>query len=331
MLDPKLTDEPARLAALARYQAIDTPAEPAFDRITQLVRSILGVPMSVVSLIDADRQWFKSRSGIDGTETPRDLAFCDYTIRDRVAMIVPDAACDTRFQAHPMVIGDPNIRSYAGVPLSTPDGYNVGSLCAIDTIPRQFDPGQIAILENLGALVVEQLELRRIAERDHLSGALTRRAFIAEMDKLISLFERYERPASLLLFDIDHFKRVNDTHGHPAGDKVIREVAALCTRIKRPNDLLGRLGGEEFALLLPETAAGEGTAAAQRFCEAIAALEIDHVPPLRVTVSFGVAAIGADRLASDAWLAAADAALYDAKRSGRNRVMVAKTDIHYAS
>lgn len=331
MLDPKLTDETARMAALIRYQAIDTPAEPAFDRITQLVRSILGVPMSAVSLIDADRQWFKSRTGIDVSETPRDIAFCNHTIRDRSPMIVADACSDLRFSRNPLVTGDPNIRSYAGVPLSTPDGYNVGSLCAIDTIPRQFDPGQIAILENLGALVVEQLELRRIAERDHLSGALTRRAFIAEMDKLISLFERYERPASLLLFDIDHFKRVNDTHGHPAGDKVIREVAALCARIKRPNDLLGRLGGEEFALLLPETAAGEGTAAAQRFCEAIAALEIDHAPPLRVTVSFGVAAISADRLSSDAWLAAADAALYDAKRSGRNRVMVAKTDIHYAS
>lgn len=324
MLDDKLTDETARLAALVRYDVLDTPAEPAFDRITQLVRSILGVPISVVSLIDADRQWFKSIDGLDAIETSRDVAFCNHTIRQRAPLVVPDATTDMRFCANPLVLEDPHIRSYAGIPLETPDGYNVGSLCAIDTVPRDFQPAQIDILKSLAALAVEQLELRRIAERDYLSGALTRRAFIAEMDKLTALHLRRDRPASLLLLDIDHFKQINDHHGHPAGDKVIRALADLCTQVKRPSDSLGRLGGEEFGILLPETGEEDAAKAAQRFCDAIRALEIGHGPALRMTASFGVASIGPDRLTSDSWLAAADAALYEAKHSGRDQVVVAR-------
>ncbi|WP_313809245.1 sensor domain-containing diguanylate cyclase [Sphingobium sp.] len=331
MLDPKLMDEPARMAALERYEVLDTPGEASFDRITDLVRSILDVPISAVSLVDADRQWFKSIAGLDARQTARDIAFCAHTISQRGPMVVTDAREDARFRDNPLVTGDPNIRSYAGIPLETPDGYNIGSLCAIDTVPRQFNPGQIAILQSLAALVVEQLELRRIAERDHLTGALTRRAFLGEMNRAIALFERHQRPASLLLFDIDHFKRINDSHGHPVGDQVIHGIARLCTGLRRPSDSLGRLGGEEFGILLPETCREDAARAAQRFCEAIAATEISGAPPLRATASFGVAELRADWPTSESWLAVADMALYEAKRSGRNRIAVARHDASHAA
>ena len=120
MLDPKLMDEPARLAALNRYEVLDTPREPSFDRITDLVRSILGVPISAVSLVDTDRQWFKSLAGLDATQTSRDVAFCAHTIRQRAPLIIADAQEDERFRDNPLVTGDPNIRSYAGIPLETP-------------------------------------------------------------------------------------------------------------------------------------------------------------------------------------------------------------------
>jgi diguanylate cyclase (GGDEF)-like protein len=321
-----LTDEVARQAALGRYEVLDSPAEPAFDKITQLVRAILDVPISAVSLIDADRQWFKSIVGLDAKETPRDIAFCDHTIRQNLPMVVADAAQDARFNANPLVTADPHIRSYAGIPLTTPDGYNIGSLCAIDTVPREFDAKQIEVLNTLAALVVEQLELRRIAERDHLSGAQTRRAFIAGMDKCIALFHRRQRPASLLLLDIDHFKAINDTHGHPVGDQVIRGLVTLCASLMRPSDTLGRLGGEEFGILLPETNEADAARAAQRFCDAIAANPIAEDIDLRITASFGVAALRAGRARSEAWLAAADEALYRAKRAGRNRVAIAGED-----
>ena len=331
MLDPKLMDEPARLAALNRYEVLDTPREPSFDRITDLVRSILGVPISAVSLVDTDRQWFKSLAGLDETQTSRDVAFCAHTIRQRAPLIIADAQEDERFRDNPLVTGDPNIRSYAGIPLETPDGYNIGSLCAIDTVPREFDPAQIAILRNLAALVVEQLELRRIAERDHLTGALSRRAFLGEMNRAIALFERHQRPASLLLFDIDHFKHINDSYGHPAGDQVIRGIAQLCTGLQRPSDSLGRLGGEEFGILLPETPIEDAARAAQRFCDAIAAAEIAGTPPLRATASFGVAELRGDWPIGESWLAVADMALYEAKRSGRNRVAVARHGSSHAT
>ncbi len=323
MFDPKLADEPARIAALRRYDVLDTPAEASFDKITNLVRAVLGVPMSAVSLIDTDRQWLKSHPGIDGSETGRDVAFCDYTIRGREPMVVTDASSDARFRDNPLVTGDPNIASYAGVPLETPDGYNIGSLCAIDTCPRQFDVAQIEILKGLAALVVEQLELRRIAERDHLTGALSRRALVAELDKAIALNARHGRPAALILVDIDHFKSINDSHGHPVGDLTIRAVADCFARMKRPSDAFGRIGGEEFALLLPETGEGEAMMAGERYRAALSEIRIDNDPPFGITASLGVAALSAERASSEAWLAHADTALYDAKRSGRNRVCLA--------
>ncbi|MDO7836568.1 sensor domain-containing diguanylate cyclase [Sphingobium sp. HBC34] len=319
----RATDEAGRIAALRRYDILDTPAEGAFDKITDLVRTLMGVPISAVSLIDGERQWFKSLAGLDTTETPRSIAFCDHAIRQDSPLVIPDAQADARFRDNPLVTGDPGIRSYAGVPLRTPDGYNVGSLCAIDTHARDFSPEQIAILQGLAPIVVEQMELRLLAERDGLSGALTRRAFVAAIDKQIALFARHQRPAALVLLDIDHFKRVNDGYGHPAGDRVIEAVAALCRALSRPSDSIGRLGGEEFGLLLPETSEADALAAARRFCDAVAALDIPHDPPLRVTASFGVAAIDPGRMSSQTWLADADAALYEAKRGGRNRVMLA--------
>ncbi|MEA3391327.1 sensor domain-containing diguanylate cyclase [Sphingobium sp. CCH11-B1] len=319
----KLTDEAGRIAALRRYDILDTPADSAFDRITDLVRTLVKVPISTVSLIDSNRQWLKSHPGLAVTETPRSVAFCDHAIRQHHPLVITDAQADPRFCNNPLVTGDPGIRSYAGVPLRTSDGYNVGSLCAIDTRVRDFAPDQLAALHGLAPIVVEQMELRLLAERDALSGALTRRAFVAAVDRQIALYLRHDRPAALLLLDIDHFKAVNDTHGHPAGDMVIEAVADLCRTLSRPSDAFGRLGGEEFGLLLPETGETEAVLAAQRFCDAIAALTIPHDPPLRVTASFGVAAIDPHRVTSGSWIGAADAALYAAKRGGRNRAMLA--------
>lgn len=322
----KLEDEPARIAALHRYDVLDTPAEAPFDKITNLVCAVLGVPISAVSLIDTNRQWFKSHPGLDVSETDRRIAFCDHTIRTHEPMIVRDARLDERFSGNPLVTGNPNIGSYVGVPLQTPDGYNIGSLCAIDTRPRDFDVTQIDVLKRLAALVVDQMELRRIAERDHLSGALTRRAFVAEMEKTIALHIRHGRPAALILIDIDHFKAVNDSHGHPAGDKAIRALADRMEAMKRPSDAFGRIGGEEFALLLPETTEDDASQAAERYRAAIAELVIDHDPAFGMTASFGVAGL----LDGDAelWFSRADMALYVAKRSGRNRVCIAQTGVH---
>ncbi|MGJ0237275.1 GGDEF domain-containing protein [Novosphingobium fluoreni] len=322
---PDLTDEPARLAALQRLAVMDTAPEEPFENVVALVRTVLSVPIAAVSLLDADRQWFKARSGIDASQTPRDLSFCTHAIAQRDPLVVPDATKDLRFADNPFVIGDPSIRSYAGVPLRTPDGYNIGSLCAIDTQARDFSPAEIAILDKFARIVVDELELRRIAGRDQLTGVLTRRGFIQSAEHEIERFRRYDRPASLAMLDIDRFKSINDTYGHPSGDVVLRQVAMVLDTVKRPNDVLGRLGGEEFAMLMPETDQDAALAASDRFREAIASARIESLcgAQLDVTASFGVASLGPATVDAEAWLASADAPLYAAKRGGRNRCMAA--------
>lgn len=167
------TDEPARLAALTRYRILDTAPEQRFDDLTLLASQICDTPISLITLIDSDRQWFKSRVGVDVHETARGVAFCAHAIKEPGIMQVPDATDDARFRDNPFVTGAPNIRFYAGAPLVTPDGHALGTLCVIDVKPRHLSPGQLRALDALRRQVETQLELRR--NLDELAAALGER------------------------------------------------------------------------------------------------------------------------------------------------------------
>ncbi|MBW4680991.1 MAG: PAS domain-containing protein [Microcoleus vaginatus WJT46-NPBG5] len=157
----KPSDEEERLKALNEYNILDTPAEEAFDDLTRLAASICGTPIALVSLTATNRQWFKSKVGIDSPEVPREDAFCAHAILnpDQV-MIVPDASEDDRFAGNPLVTSAPDIRFYAGNPLITPDGFPIGTLCVLDRIPRNLTPEQLDALQVLGRQVIAQMELR---------------------------------------------------------------------------------------------------------------------------------------------------------------------------
>ena len=164
MIAPSPT-EVERLAQLQRYEILDTGQEDVFDDFTILAAQICGTPISLISLLDAERQWFKSKVGLTETHTPRELAFCDHAIRTPEVMEVPDATLDPRFFANPLVTGAPDIRFYAGSPLVAPDGSRIGTLCVIDRVPRRLSDAQRAALARLGRQIIVQLELR-LARRD---------------------------------------------------------------------------------------------------------------------------------------------------------------------
>ncbi|AJC23594.1 hypothetical protein RO07_23350 [Pandoraea pulmonicola] len=321
-------DEAARLAALRRYDILDTPPEPAFERIVRLASHVLGAPISLVSLIDESRQWFKARQGLDTVQTPRSMAFCAHAILSDEVLVVPDARADRRFADNPMVTGEPNIRFYAGAPLRTPEGHRLGTLCVIDRRPRTLDDEKRALLADLSAIAVDALELRRVnriladmAMRDGLTGVLNRRAFLMQADRLLASSRASQRRLSVLMLDIDHFKTVNDTWGHAIGDRVLVELTLVLRATLRKGTTIGRLGGEEFAVLLPEADAHRAVQAAERVLAAIGSASVPGPNgPVRFTASIGVGSLAPDDADFSSVLQRADRALYAAKQAGRNRV-----------
>jgi GAF domain-containing protein len=189
---PVPANEVERLRALRSYKILDTKPEERFDELTQLAALICGVPISLISLIDADRQWFKSRFGLDVEETPRAQAFCTHAIMQPDMFVVPDATKDERFAHNPLVTGDLNIRFYAGAPLAARDGHVLGTLCVIDHVPHTLTDAQKEALKLVGRLVIANFELRRdlqelknaLAARDATEGSLTEST--AGLDEIIS-------------------------------------------------------------------------------------------------------------------------------------------------
>jgi diguanylate cyclase (GGDEF)-like protein len=321
--------EERRLAALRSYDILDTPPEPQFDRIVRIAAELLQMPISLVTLIDSSRQWFKAKHGLDADETPRSAAFCNHAIEGHDVMVVENALDDQRFADNPLVTAAPNIRFYAGAPLRTKQGYNLGTLCVFDCRPRTLSVRQQHILEDLAAIVVDELELhhanvelQRLATTDTLTGVNNRRQFLhlAETEGLRGA--RYQQPLSLLMVDIDHFKKVNDSYGHEAGDRALVAVAEAMRNALRPETILGRLGGEEFAVLLPQADRKAALIAAERLRQGVERLgvEIDDIA-VKITVSIGVTEINGGQ-SFEAALQHADEALYEAKKSGRNRTCV---------
>ncbi len=340
-------DESQRLATLTEYNILDTMPEAAYDDITALVSDICDVPIAAVSLIDDDRQWFKSKVGLNVSETPRDIAFCAHAILGPDVMIVPNASEDLRFAENPLVKNNPKIRFYAGAPLVTATGEVLGTLCVIDHVERELSDHQTRALRVLARQVMAQLELRRLigeqtenrkrleeaneqlklaSVTDDVSGYHNTRFLHQYLDQRLATNGSDRRKLSLVFFDMDGFKEVVDTHGHLLGAKVLRQVAQVVDGELDPDDQLVRYGGDEYVVILPDQDTDEALAKTERMKKAISTTPFltDEDLEVWVSASFGLATYPDDAGDKKDLLIAADQCLFQSKAAGKNRVSLAK-------
>lgn len=309
-------DEEQRLDALRALALVDTPPEERFDAVTRIARRLFDVPIALVTLIESQRQWFKSAQGLDIAETPRRDAFCGHTILSDTPLVVPDTRDDERFADNPLVTGKPWIRFYAGAPLVV-NGHRLGSLCLLDHRPRSFSGEDQASIEDLAAIVAREMASAEMATVDQLTGLANRRGFIELARQGLQIAEREGLPMSLVFLDIDGLKAINDTHGHAAGDDAIRGVAQAMLKTFRAADIVGRLAGDEFVVLLHNTTAEQAPRSIQRLRDNLEPSHQDNRALARIVFSSGAVSYNPARHPDvESLIEEADSRMYQAKRSG---------------
>jgi diguanylate cyclase (GGDEF)-like protein len=308
-----------RVASLRRLGLLDTGPEERFDRTTRTAQRLFGVVTALVSRVDADRQWFKSRQGMAATETARDISFCGHAICGREVLEVDDARDDPRFFDNPLVTGEPNVRFYAGCPISGPDGAVIGTLCLLDDHPRHLDGEELDSLHDLAAMVEQEIAVTTLAVDDELTGVANRRGFLMMGTQALAFCQRQQVDALVVFADVDGLKIVNDAHGHEAGDRLLTWAARAMAEAFRTSDVVGRIGGDEFAAVLTAYE-GDGFRAVERLDSAVEACnaELDGAA-FQLSMSVGSARFDqAHPEGLDALLGRADAAMYADKQRRRS-------------
>lgn len=312
-------DETRRLRALRSLSVLDTFPEERFDRFTRLATRLFGVPIALVSLVDRDRQWFKSRQGLEAEETSRKISFCAHAILGEGPLVVPDSLSDERFADNPLVCGTPGIRFYAGHPLRAPDGSRVGTLCIIDHQPRGFPEADRVLLADLASMVDRELSLLALATVDELTQLSNRLGFMEIAAHVLALCKRHGKPAALLAFDLNDFKQINDTRGHAAGDEVLRLFGSLLLKHFRHSDVIARLGGDEFCVLANAATAEQMAGSLELLVAKFPSSALGKAYP-GLSWSCGIVDFDpASGLDLEALLQAADQKMYDAKRLSQSR------------
>lgn len=453
---PLPNDEEARLATLRKYDILDTEPDGALDAMVQLASYICQTPIAAISLVDENRQWFKAITGLDAKETPRDVAFCAHAILNCETMIVPDARKDERFFDNPLVTSAPDIRFYAGVPLTTSEGQHLGTLCVIDREPRELSKEQLDAVNILAKNIMSHLDLRlshkqarehindlqisamifdsateailvtdadnlivtvnpaftmmtgysyddvvgknpsilssrrqsaefyqamwqalnitghwdgelwnkrkngeefaewlsinvifnadgtkrlyvaifsditdkkradeliwKQANIDHLTQLPNRSLFRDRLEQEIKLSHRTRQSAALFYIDLDHFKEVNDTLGHDAGDTLLVAAAERISQCVREADTVARMGGDEFTVILSQVNDDKQVRkVAENIIQKLSQPYVINGVTLNISASIGIAICPKDGNTSEQLLRNADKAMYAAKAAGRSR------------
>lgn len=329
-------NDQSRIQALLDYNILDSDYEAAFDGIVKLASTICHAPIAVINFVDQNRQWFKAEIGLGIRETALDISICRHAILEQDLMVINDTLRDPRTACNPLAnAADNSLRFYAGALLKS-GPHALGTLCVLDHEPRTLAPWQLDALKLLRDQVMHLMELRRhsVTQRnvlqeldesrnelqrqahiDALTGLLNRRAFEKRLAFELQAPTSAPSIGSLLMLDLDDFKRVNDTSGHLHGDQVLKQVAQVLRKATRASDVLGRWGGDEFLMLLPGTDDVQAREIAQRVLNALRHDLKSQELPLGLGASIGITSTGAYQNVGSI-IQAVDTAMYDAKRSG---------------
>lgn len=317
MISPTIPeDEKQRLEKLRALKLLDSAPEERFDRLTRMAKRMFGVDISVLSLIDDGRQWFKSKSAeMDiPDETSREVSFCGHAILGNDVFVVEDALDDHRFRDNPLVTADPNIRFYAGYPLKVNNGSALGTLCIIDTEPRAFDPEDSQLLKDLGVMAEQEIAALQLATLDELTLISNRRGFADLAKHSLNICRRKGLTASILLFDLNQFKPINDQFGHAEGDRALVVFANIMREVFRQSDVFGRIGGDEFAVLMMDVDADNTQRVIDRFKTEVTTYNKEAARGYDIEYSVGYINTSVDdHMTIDDLLAAADKKMYAAK------------------
>lgn len=309
-------NEAERLHALRALQILDSSHEERFDRVTRMAKRLFGVPISLVSMIDEDRQWFKSAQGLDVSETSREISFCGHAIIQEGLFIIPNTLEDERFHDNPLVTDAPNIRFYAGYPLKLRQGINIGTLCLIDSKPREMDDEDKQLLQDLGEMIEQEIKSIQLATLDELTMISNRRGFMTLVDHSLKICRRNKLPISLVLFDLNKFKAINDTYGHHEGDRALVSFAQIMLDSFRDCDVIARVGGDEFVVMLLDSDEKRINTVLERFKVAMANANQNMGKPYEIDYSVGVAHFPCDTGKSiEEMIQAADIAMFKDKKA----------------
>ncbi|MEO1188543.1 MAG: sensor domain-containing diguanylate cyclase [Pseudomonadota bacterium] len=340
---PKFEEQKSEI--LQRYQILSEDQSAGPLCVADSIALALRTPFVIAALNRRYRQWYMCEHGLDGYAAS-DLQ--TYFARMHLAQTrfdVADIRDEEFFSSNTHGLRIPKFQSVAGVPLTDPNGKRFGTLCVADEQTRQMTESELNLLSSFGRLVSndicvrsaaryavrdlielehEKCDLFELATIDPLTKALNRRAFMRFSERELARFKRDNGQLATLMLDIDHFKQVNDVHGHATGDKVLSKMVSVAASVLRQEDLIGRLGGEEFAIVLVDSDAKAAAGVADRIRQAIKQVKFpSETGPFNVSVSIGVSEPFYNEASINDALERSDAALYRAKRNGRDRVEVA--------
>lgn len=316
MMEPQIPKlENQRIAELRSLLLLDSSPEERFDRITRVAKQLFDVPIALISLVDTDRQWFKSSVGLNASETSRDISFCGHAILSDDVFIVENALNDLRFCDNPLVTGGPKVRFYAGAPLAMPSGNKLGTLCIISPEAREFDFKQSALLYDLSEIVISELVSQQAATQDVLTGIHNRRGFEILAQKTLASCARYGWKSTLVFLDLNKFKEINDNHGHQAGDQALIDFAQLLNETVRESDIIARFGGDEFVMILMNTAEDVARSKVECFMQELKQYNQQSTQVYELWASYGIVEYAPEKHAKlEDLISAADSLMYHNKQ-----------------